>query len=149
MIDGVLVTPLQQIVDERGKIMKMLSRQDPHFREFGEVYFSCVVPGAVKAWRRHRQVTLNYAVPVGRIRFVIYDDRPDSPSRGALHEFLLGPDNYCLVTVPPMIWNGFQGIGNDTAVVANCATGVHDPSEAERLAPFTDQIPFAWTRPVT
>ena len=50
MIDGVKVVPLRQIVDERGKIMHMLKATDPHFINFGEIYFSCAWPETVKAW---------------------------------------------------------------------------------------------------
>ena len=35
MIDGVIITPLKQIPDERGKIMHMLRSTDPHFNAFG------------------------------------------------------------------------------------------------------------------
>ena len=63
MIDGVIVTPLKQFLDERGKVMHMLKREDEHFLEFGEIYFSCVHPGAIKGWHIHKRMTLNYAVP--------------------------------------------------------------------------------------
>ena len=44
MIEGVKITPLRQIPDERGKIMHMLKSTDDHFSGFGEIYFSCVHP---------------------------------------------------------------------------------------------------------
>lgn len=144
MIDGVRVTPLRQIPDERGKVMHMLKVGDPAFQQFGEIYFSCVYPGAIKAWHIHRQMTLNYAVPHGNIKFVLYDDRPKSPTRGEVQEFFLGPDHYCLVTVPPLIWNGFKGIGNEMALVANCATMPHTPDEIDRRDPFDPSIPYDW-----
>lgn len=144
MIDGVIVTPLRQILDERGKVMHMLKVGDPAFRQFGEIYFSCVHPGAIKGWHIHRQMTLNYAVPHGHIKFVLYDERPESPTQGQVQELFLGPDNYCLVTVPPMVWNGFKGIGNETAIVANCATISHDPDEISRRDPFDSGIPYDW-----
>ena len=70
MIDGVRITPLQQILDERGKVMHMLRRDSPVFTEFGEIYFSVANPGAVKGWNRHQRMVLNYAVPHGRILLV-------------------------------------------------------------------------------
>lgn len=145
MIDGVRMTPLPQILDERGKIMHMLRCDEPGFQGFGEIYFSCVYPGAIKGWHIHKRMILNYAVPCGRIKFVLYDDRPQSPTRGELQEVFLGPDNYMLVTVPPMVWNGFKGIGTEMAVVANCATIPHDPDEIERLDPFSAKIGYDWS----
>jgi len=144
MIEGVRITPLRQIPDERGKIMHMLRESDPHFERFGEIYFSCVEPGAIKGWHIHKEMILNYAVPFGKIKFVLYDDRPDSPTRGELMELFLGPDNYCLVTVPPMVWNGFKGIGTTMSIVANCSSIGHRADEIMRMDPFDPAIPYSW-----
>jgi dTDP-4-dehydrorhamnose 3,5-epimerase len=144
MINGVKITPLRQIPDERGKIMHMLRSDTEGFAGFGEIYFSCVYPGAIKGWHIHKRMTLNYAVPHGNIKFVLYDDREGSSTRGAIQEIFMGPDNYCLVTVPPLIWNGFKGIGTTTAIVANCASLAHDPDEIGRKDPFDPSIPYNW-----
>lgn len=144
MIEGVKVTPLRQIADERGKIMHMLRSDAPHFQEFGEIYFSCVHPGAIKAWHIHKKMTLNYAVPFGKIKFVLFDDRPDSSTRGQTQELYLGPETYQLVTVPPLVWNGFKGVGTETSIVANCATLAHDPDEIDRMDPFDPSVPYDW-----
>ena len=135
MISGVVVTPLRQFCDERGKVMKMISREDSVFREFGEVYFSVAYPGVIKGWHIHKRMTLNYAVPSGHIKFVLYDDRQESPTRGLIQELFLGPDNYCLVTVPPLVWNGFKCVGTESSIVANCSTIPHDPHEADKRDP--------------
>jgi len=144
-IEGVTLTPLRQIPDERGKVMHMLRADADGFPGFGEIYFSTVFPGAIKAWHIHKKMILNYAVPVGRIKLVLYDDRAESGTQGWLQEIFLGPDSYSLVTVPPMVWNGFKGIGTETALVANCASIPHDPSEIERLDPFSPMIPYDWS----
>lgn len=144
MIDGVIVTPLRQIVDERGKIMHMLNSDSEVFSAFGEIYFSCVNPGAIKAWHKHSRMILNYAVVHGNIKFVLYDDRPNSKTAGVVQELFLGPDHYSLVTVPPLVWNGFKGVGTVQAIVANCASIPHDDNEMERLDPFDDAIPYNW-----
>ncbi|WP_027937121.1 dTDP-4-dehydrorhamnose 3,5-epimerase family protein [Anaeroarcus burkinensis] len=144
MIEGVKVTPLRQIVDERGKIMHMLRADAPHFEQFGEIYFSCVNPGVIKAWHIHEKMTLNYAVPHGHIKFVLYDDREGSSTKGEVQEIFLGPDNYCLITVPPLVWNGFKGIGTVPAIVANCSSIPHDPNEIRRCSPFSESIPYCW-----
>jgi len=144
VIDGVLIHPLKQIPDERGKIMHMLRVDDPYFEKFGEIYFSVVYPGVIKGWHLHKRMTLNYAVIVGMIKLVLYDDREESPTRGELMELFIGESNYVLVKIPPRIWNGFKGIGVKPAIVANCATEPHDPEEIVRMDPFTDKIPYDW-----
>ena len=143
-IDGVNVLQLRRIPDERGTVMHMLKRTDPHFTEFGEIYFSTIYPGVVKGWHLHHRMALNYACVSGRIKMVLYDDREGSPTRGNLMELFLGPDNYVLVQVPVDVWNGFKGMGPDVAIVADCATIPHDPSQSERMDPFGDAIPYSW-----
>ena len=145
-IEGVLIHPLRQMPDERGRVMHMLKASDPHFLGFGEIYFSVVYPGVVKGWHLHTRMVLNYAVPHGRIKMVLFDAREGSPTRGALQEIFLGPDHYCLVQVPAGVWNGFKGIGIEPALVANCATIEHDPSEIRRMDPHhNDLIEYDWS----
>lgn len=143
-IEGVVIKPLKKIPDERGCIYHMLRCDDPVFEQFGEIYFSSVYPGVVKGWHLHRKMTLNYAVVYGKIKLVIYDDRKGSPTKGNIMELSIGEENYSLVKIPPLVWNGFQGLGDKTAIVANCATLPHDPSEIIRIDPFKNEIPYHW-----
>ena len=147
MIRGVEIFPLKKIPDDRGMIMHMLRADDPHFEKFGEIYFSMVFPGIVKGWHLHTRMTLNYAGVTGKIKLVLYDDRKDSSTRGKLQEILMGPDNYCLVKIPPGIWNGFQGMGTENSIVANCSTHPHDPQEIQRVDPYQNSIPYQWSKP--
>jgi dTDP-4-dehydrorhamnose 3,5-epimerase len=144
VIEGVLVVPLARIPDERGTVFHMLKATDPHFRQFGEIYFSSVYRGVVKGWHRHREMTLNYACVFGRIKLVLHDDRVGSSTRGEVQEVFLGPDQHALVVVPPGVWNGFKGLCDPFALVANCSTHVHDPSRSDRLDPFVNEIPYDW-----
>lgn len=144
MIEGVKVVPLKRIPDERGTVFHMLRSSDPHFIQFGEIYFSSVYKEVVKGWHRHRDMTLNYACIHGRIKLVLYDDREGSSSRGRLMELFLGPDDYSLAIIPPGIWNGFKGMSEPFAIVANCCTHPHDPTRSERLDPFQNHIPYDW-----
>jgi dTDP-4-dehydrorhamnose 3,5-epimerase len=144
VIGGVVVVPLNRIPDERGTVFHMLRRTDPHFIEFGEIYFSTIYKGVVKGWHRHHEMTLNYACIAGRVKLVLYDDRDRSPSRGELLEVFLGPDNYSLVVIPPGVWNGFKGMTDPMAIVANCCTHPHDPARSERMDPLTNSIPYDW-----
>jgi dTDP-4-dehydrorhamnose 3,5-epimerase len=145
MIDGVEVIPLRCIPDERGTVMQMLKRTDAHFREFGEIYFSTVYRGVVKGWHRHQEMTLNYACIFGRVKLALYDDREGSSSRGEVQEMFLGPEAYSLVVIPPGVWNGFKGMSDPYAMIANACTHPHDPSRSERLDPFDNHIPYDWS----
>lgn len=144
MIEGVIVEPLKQIGDERGKVMHMLRADSPLFRKFGEVYFSVVNPGVVKAWKRHLEMTQNFAVPVGMIRLVIYDNRESSSTNKKIETLEIGENNYALVRIPPLLWYGFQGISSVPALIANCTDMPHNPDEVERLELSDKKIPYDW-----
>lgn len=144
MIDGVQIIPLKRIPDERGTIFHMMRVTDSHFQQFGEIYFSSIYKDAIKGWHLHKEMTLNYACVHGRIKLVIFDDREGSPTRGELMEIFLGPDNYSLVIIPPEVWNGFKGLSDPHALVANCCTHSHDPSRSSRMDPFDNHIDYNW-----
>ncbi len=144
MIHDVQVIPLRRIPDERGTIFHMLRSTDAHFTSFGEIYFSTIYKGVVKGWHRHRDMTLHYACIFGRIKLVMFDDRDASPSKGKLMEVFLGQDQHALVIIPPGVWNGFKGMNDPHAIVANCCSHPHDPSRSDRLDPFKNDIPYDW-----
>ena len=116
------------------------------FIEFGEVYFSTVNPGIVKGWHLHREMTLNYTCPHGRILLVLYDERPESPTRGEVQTVDLAHDEHRLVQVPPGVWNAFRGMASHPSIVCNCATLPHDPDEIVRIDFDSDRIPWTWDR---
>ena len=144
MLAGVAIHPLAQIKDERGAVMHMLRADQKEFESFGEIYFSVVRQGVVKAWKRHQRMVQNFAVPVGEIRFVLYDDRSGSPTRGKIQEIVTGADRYALIRIPPLLWYGFQGIATGDSMIANCASIPHDPAESENAPPGAQFIPYVW-----
>lgn len=144
MIEGVGLTPLRKICDERGRILHFLRKDWPAYRGFGEAYFSVVAPGVVKAWHLHRENTLNYAAVVGMVKCVLYDDREGSPTRGEVDEFFLGEHNYQLVTIPPGIWNGVKGVSLGESLIAIVMDLPYNPDEVVRMDPFRNPIPYDW-----
>lgn len=141
-IDGVLLTPLDVIKVPGGNVMHGMKCTDPGYKSFGEAYFSMVEPGVVKAWKRHLQMTLNLIVPLGSVRFVIYDNRQNSMDEVLFREVTLSRDNYYRLTVPPMVWMGFQGIDEMPSMLLNLADIEHDPEEVERKK--MNRIKYDW-----
>ena len=144
MIQGVKIIPLKKIMDERGMIMHMMRNDSEYFTKFGEIYFSVIFPGEIKAWHLHKEMTMNYAVVAGNIKLVLYDARVDSPTYKELQEIFVGQDNYCLISIPPGIVNGFKAVGNEKSIVANCADIPHHPDEIVRMNPFDKIIGYDW-----
>lgn len=149
MIQGIKITPLKKIEDERGSVMHMLRNDSNIFYTFGEVYFSTVHPNKIKGWNLHKKMTINIAVIFGEIKLVLYDSRSSSKTKGQIQEFFLSQKNYKLISVPPLIWCGFKGIGNKTAIVANCADLPYDEKEIEHKSAFGREIPYDWNKNVS
>ncbi|MGK5094975.1 dTDP-4-dehydrorhamnose 3,5-epimerase [Deltaproteobacteria bacterium TL4] len=140
---GVCLTPLKIMPLESGDVWHGMKNTDSGYAGFGEAYFSNVRQGYVKAWKRHRNMTLNLVVPVGAIKFVIYDDRLDSLPQKHFYEVTLSLKNYQRLTVPPRVWMGFQGVGaGDTNLLLNIANILHDPDEVDRCD--EQAIKYSW-----
>lgn len=142
LIDGVVLSPLKRIFNPKGDVLHVLKRSDNEYVDFGEAYFSVIDHNQIKGWKRHQVMTLNLVVPVGAVRFVIYDDRLDSATANRYTDLTLGQDNYCRLTVPAGLWMSFQGIGKDINLLLNIADKEHDPTEAD--SKDLEEIPFAW-----
>ena len=136
----ILLTPLRRIETAGGDVLHAMKHSDTGYAGFGEAYFSWVSAGAVKAWKRHMQMTMNVVVPVGRVRFVFRVVNADGTEEFRVEE--LGVDRYARLTVPPGIWFGFQGMAVSQSLVLNIASIPHDPNEVERLAP--SDINYVW-----
>lgn len=145
MIDGVKLTPLKQIYHPKGDVFHAMRCTDPGFDGFGEAYFSSILHGLVKAWKRHSEMTLNLVCIVGKIHFVLYDGRKDSPTFGQFSEATLSPESetlYRRITIPPGVWMGFVGIGDGKSVLLNVANIPHDPTEQVNIPIEESDIKF-------
>ena len=144
MIEGVIVTKLKKIPDERGAIFHMLRNDDPHFKKFGEIYFSIAYPGIIKGWHEHTKQVQNYAVVDGMIKLVLYDNRKKSNTYKKIQEIYMGDLNYQLVTIPTGIINAYKCIGNTKSILANCSTLPHEPNEMINYKINSKKIPYDW-----
>jgi dTDP-4-dehydrorhamnose 3,5-epimerase len=140
MINDVLLTPLDIIETPGGNVMHAMKEIDAGFYGFGEAYFSEVNFNSIKAWKRHKEMTLNLVVPIGKIKFVLFDNREESNNK--FQEFTLSRDNYCRLTVPPMVWVGFKGLSEAGSMLLNIANIEHNPLEVDRKN--INEIVFNW-----
>jgi dTDP-4-dehydrorhamnose 3,5-epimerase len=146
VIAGVKTKNLICHPDERGRLWEILRSDDEIFQQFGQVYVTTAYPGVVKAWHAHRHQTDFFTVISGKARFVLYDMREGSKTRGELAEFFLSRDDLRLVTIPPGVYHGFKCVGDEEVIALNCPTRPYsaaDPDEL-RLPPDSDQIPYHW-----
>jgi len=148
MIDGVQVTPLKPIADERGRLMEMFRSDDPDFEAFGQVYLTTAYPGVVKAWHYHKKQADHFVCVRGMMKVVLYDGRDGSPTRGEVNEFFLGDWNPVRLRIPPLVYHGFKCISTEEAMIVNVPTHAYDRREPDeyRLPAHTADIPYDWAR---
>lgn len=140
-MEGVTLHPLKRITNPKGDILHALKCTDEGFAGFGEAYFTQIHPGEVKGWKRHNRMTLNLVVISGKVKFVIYDDRDNSSTRGEFMEITLSPtNNYQRLTISPGLWMAFAGIDCQTSMLMDIIPEPHDDSEGDRVT--LETIPY-------
>ena len=141
-ISGVIISPLNKIENPLGNIFHGMKASDKGYNGFGEAYLSTVNYDIIKPWKKHLKMTLNLIVPVGKIRFVLFDDRVDSSTNGQFMDISLSMDNYSRLTIPPQIWVAFRGEDNPKNILLNIANLEHNIEEVVRLE--LNKIPYNW-----
>lgn len=122
---GAIVTPLSRILSPKGGVFHGLRATEDTFHGFGEAYFSTVLLGITKGWKRHERMTLNLVVPVGTIEFHLRS------CDGYVSDHVrLGEAFYARLTVPPGVWMAFTGVSGSLNLLLNVANIPHDPEEA-------------------
>lgn len=123
----IIIKPLKKIHLENGDVLHALKASEDEFHGFKEAYFSTIKKNKIKAWKRHLRMTMNLIIPIGKVQFKFYDK-----NKNLLEDIIAGEDNYCRITVPPMIWFGFKGLSLHTSYILNISDESHDQSEIER-----------------
>ena len=83
-------------------------------------YFSCIHKNSTKGWKKHTQMTMNIIVPVGSIRFLIFDE-----TSKLTYCTTVGIGNYKRLTVFPGAWVAFKGLSSRN-ILLNVADFEHN-----------------------
>lgn len=143
MIQDVLISDLKVIEVEGGNVLHSSKFDDTGFKKFGECYFSYIDYRFIKGWKRHSLVTLNLTVPLGIIKFVMFDSRENSKTYKKFQEVSIGESNYKRLTIPPLVWVAFQGLEYKQSILMNLIDLKHDPSESENKN--IDYFKYDWS----
>lgn len=147
LIDGVRVREVKNVPKDNGVLVEVY-RRDWLVDECGvdQVFQVALFPGAISAWHTHQLTTDRLFVNQGQLKIVLYDERPESPTKGRINEFRFGAVRPALVVVPPGVWHGVQNVGHEVGSVLNLvdrAYAYEDPDHW-RLPPDTAQIPYTF-----
>ena len=132
MLAGMIKTDLNIIEADSGSVYHGVKNTDNGFTDFGEVYFSSVKKDKTKAWKLHKEMTLNLFVPIGSVQFCFVDGREKSKTYNESFGIILSQNPYLRLTVPPGLWFGFKGVSEGLNFICNVADIPHDPDEVLR-----------------
>ena len=135
-MDGVILTPLKRILNQKGDIFHAMKKRDDGFDGFGEAYFSSVSKDTIKGWKKHTQMTLNIVVPIGKIKFVVYDEYKEE-----FFSVVLSQENYQRLTIKSGQWLAFRGVETNNLLL-NIASIEHDTDEVKSLG--LNKIIYEW-----
>lgn len=81
-IEGVGLISLKRIDYPLGDVFHGMKKNDDGFAGFGEAYFTTINVNQIKGWNKHKIMTLNLVVPVGKVIFVLFDEREREREKG-------------------------------------------------------------------
>lgn len=143
-IHGVELRRLVTHADGRGDLTVLLSRHYVPEASAPHVYLVNAAPGSVRAWVYHRRQSDRLAYPNGTFRVVLFDLRPDSPTKGVLNVLDVGADNPVQLTIPPFVAHAVQNRGTESAYFVNMPTNAYDPANPDKARVRKDHpgIPY-------
>jgi len=143
-IAGCEIRKQRLIPDDRGFLMELMRPDWKEFKGWGQVYVTMCLPHTVKGFHYHYNQIDNFNCVSGMAKLVLFDDRPDSPTRGIINEFFIGELNPSLVVIPNYVWHGFMALGEERAIIVNCPTKMYNYEEPDEYrAPF-DSFGYKW-----
>lgn len=131
--------------DRRGTVCELFDpRWGWHDAPLVFSYMYTIRPGMIKGWGMHMEHEDRYFIIFGELEIVMYDDRPDSPTRGLVATVVLSEYRRRIMNIPIGIWHANHNIGTKDAVVVNFPTKAYDHTTPDkyRLPLDTDKIPY-------
>jgi dTDP-4-dehydrorhamnose 3,5-epimerase len=151
MIDGVVMRPAVTHIDERGTMCELY---DPTWAVHPDplvlVSLYTILPGVAKGWVVHRgQDDRNFLVR-GRVRWVLYDDRPESPTYRLVSEVYVSEYTRKLLVIPRGVFHAVQNVGEVEAMIVDMPNVRYNHGDPDkfRLPLHNDVIPFRFEQNV-
>lgn len=130
-LTDVKIIPLKTFPTNGGEVMHGIKKTDIGLSSFGEAYFTSIEKNIIRGWKLHKLMVCNLIVPIGNIKFVLYDNRIESKTFKKFQQITLGKNNYCKLIMPNNIWFAFQGISSKN-LIFNFSNIIHEPSEVNK-----------------
>jgi dTDP-4-dehydrorhamnose 3,5-epimerase len=132
-------------VDDRGYLIEIIRATDPHFTKFGQVYLvGNFAKGVIRAFHKHNVLWDWFFISHGAAKFVLVDDRADSPSYKEQEVFVISSRNPSLIIVPPGVYHGWMSLADDTQMIST-ASEVYNRENPDEVRIPPDSFGDIWT----
>ena len=144
MIRDVKVVNLVAHVDDRGYLIEIIRATDDHFTKFGQVYLvGDFTRGIIRAFHKHSVLWDWFFISHGAAKFILRDDRRDSPTYEEMNTFVIGSRNPGLLVVPPGVYHGWMSLEDDTQMVST-ASEVYNRENPDEVRIPPDSFGVEW-----
>lgn len=145
MIKDVEKVDLVAHVDDRGYLIEIIRATDPHFTKFGQVYLvGNFATGTIRAFHKHEALWDWFFISHGSAKFVLVDDREDSPTYKEQDVYVVSSRNPGLIVVPPGVYHGWLSLEDDTQMIST-ASEVYNREEPDEVRIAPDSFGDVWT----
>jgi dTDP-4-dehydrorhamnose 3,5-epimerase len=145
LIKDVAKVDLVAHTDDRGYLIEIIRASDPHFTRFGQVYLvGNFAKGVIRAFHKHGVLWDWFFISHGAAKFVLVDDRQDSPTYKERNEFVLCSRNPGLIVVPPGVYHGWMSLEDDTQMVST-ASEVYNRENLDEVRIPPDSFGDIWS----
>ncbi|MFX1487291.1 MAG: dTDP-4-dehydrorhamnose 3,5-epimerase family protein [Promethearchaeota archaeon] len=122
MIKDVEFIPLEVHIDDRGYLIEIIRSTDPHLKKFGQVYVvGNFVSGIIRAFHKHTELWDYFFISHGAAKFILVDDRKESPTYKEINTFIISEKNPSLLIVPPDVYHGWMSLEDDTQLISTAS----------------------------
>jgi dTDP-4-dehydrorhamnose 3,5-epimerase len=125
-------------VDDRG--WSLMNQCQNVLSEAGQINYSVMFPGIIKAWHRHQWQTDFWLCLHGHLKVGVHRETDDTRWM-----IVTGEKKPGVVVIPPPLWHGAATVGPESAGLLYYVTRQYDPAAPdEERRPFDEPPDFPW-----
>ena len=127
-ITGVKIIKKAVFKNNKGRVLKLLDKNDRFYKKFGEVYLNEIKKNKTKGWICHKKTSSILKVIIGKVKFNLIDKRQKSKTKSKKMKILLTEQSNKILKIPKGVWFSFQA-KNKTSLLVNIIELVHSDKE--------------------
>lgn len=133
-----LFVPAGVFVDDRG--WSIMNQMQGVLDAAGQINFSVMHPGVIKAWHRHQLQTDFWLCLTGHLKVGLYREED-----GQAWQLVSGEKKPGVLIIPPPLWHGAMTVGPTQAALLYYVTHAYNPDAPDEQRRAHDSVPgFKW-----